>query len=556
MNNSQNNMTYYGHEPEQTRHLSEYIYILSKHKLLISAALLIAITLAVLHNSRLKPVYRATATMVIESEPRRSPLTGQVLDYESFYSGNLSFNTHAKLMTSRPVMERVIRDLKMAEIESYEELEISPWRALLSRVKENIRLLLGKKEKNPVPSEKRPKLRRVLARKISIQPVKDTRLLRISVEDQSPILAQKTANALAKTYIQFNIENRMKSSRNTLSWMTDQLYEMKKKLEDAEEEFLAFKQREKLFSITGKQQVTSQKIQDFNNTYVETRNRRLEVEARLAQLDKTLQPGANILYARSLIESSLVDSLYRQLLDAEVERSRLSKVFKVKHPKMIQLETKITKTEKKLQEEVKKEVDNLKAQRSLLLAREKVLQKTISDFENEALGTNRKELKYTILERNVATYQKLYDTLLSKVKESNILDTVDASGIRLAEEAALPGGPINPNKRRNLLYGVLLGLMIGMGLAFLWEYLDRSLRTEEDVQRYIGLPVLSVVPKTKAKNLKELNKKRKRVAQAGGQLFAAKRLGRPPGESEKDGGQEAQENSKEKSRTGEKLSTQ
>jgi uncharacterized protein involved in exopolysaccharide biosynthesis len=330
--------------------------------------------------------------------------------------------------------------------------------------------------------------------------------------------------------------------------MTDQLYEMKKKLEDAEEEFLAFKQREKLFSITGKQQVTSQKIQDFNNTYVETRNRRLEVEAKLAQLGKTLQPEGNILYARSLIQSSLVDSLYRQLLDVEVERSRLSKVFKAKHPKMIQLETKITKTEKKLQEEVNKEVDNLKAERSLLLAREKVLQKTISDFENEALGTNRKELKYTILERNVATYQKLYDTLLSKVKESNILDTVDASGIRLAEEAGLPGGPINPNKRRNLLYGALLGLMIGMGLALFWEYLDRSLRTEEDVQRYIGLPVLSVVPKTKAKNLKDLKKERKRVARTGGQLFAAKRLKRPPRES--DSGQGAQGNAKKRPRIG------
>jgi hypothetical protein len=98
------------------------------------------------------------------------------------------------------------------------------------------------------------------------------------------------------------------------------------------------------------------------------------------------------------------------------------------------------------------------------------------------------------------------------------------------------------------MLGALFGVMIGIGLALFREYLDRSLRTEEDIQRYLGLPVLSVVPKTKAKNLKELNKKRKRAAQTGVQLFAAKRLNRPPRES--DSGQEAQRNSKDKSRIG------
>ena len=86
-------------------------------------------------------------------------------------------------------------------------------------------------------------------------------------------------------------------------------------------------------------------------------------------------------------------------------------------------------------------MDNLKSERSVLLSREKVLQKTIADFENEALGTNRKELKYIILERNVQTNQKLYDTLLSKVKESNIVENIDVSNIRIVEEARVPGRP-------------------------------------------------------------------------------------------------------------------
>ena len=276
--------------------------------------------------------------------------------------------------------------------------------------------------------------------------------------------------------------------------MTGQLYELKKRLEDAEEDFLAYKQREHLFSITGKQKVITQKIEEFNDAYIKARNKRLELDAKLAQLRRGSQPRGDILHVRSLIDNPLIDNLYTQLLDSEVELTRLSKVFKSKHPKIIQIKSKIDKTRKKLDEELKKELENLKAERSVLFSREKVIQKTIADFENDALETNRRELKYSILQRNVNTNQKLYDTLLSKVKESNIVGNLDVSNIRIAEEATLSPAPVKPKKRLNLILSVLFGLMTGIGISFLWEYLDRSLRTEEDVRRYLGLPVLSMIP--------------------------------------------------------------
>jgi uncharacterized protein involved in exopolysaccharide biosynthesis len=189
-----------------------------------------------------------------------------------------------------------------------------------------------------------------------------------------------------------------------------------------------------------------------------------------------------------------MDNLYTQLIDSEVELTRLSKVFKPKHPKIIQIKSKVNKTRKKFNEELRKEKENLKAERSVLLAREKVLQKTIGDFENDALETNRKELKYSIFQRNVNTNQKLYDTLLSKIKESNIVGNLDVSNIRIAEEADIPLAPIKPKKKLNFILSVIFGLMTGIGLSFLWEYLDQSLRTDEDVRRYLDLPVLAVIP--------------------------------------------------------------
>ena len=479
-------------KPDISPHLAEYYYILSKHKWIIIGSLIIMVTLTLFFTFRMKPVYQATATLVIDKEQSQSPLTGERIDFESYVSQSLTFNTHFKLITSRQVLEEVIRRLKLDRKD--DGIEVSPLKMLIAQVKENIRLLLDQEEESLTPEAELTKTVEALQENLDIQEVRDTRLLKISVEDHDPSMAMETANSLANAYIEFNIGNRLKSSRNTLSWMSDQLYEMKKKLEDSEEAFLAYKQQENLFSVEGKQQSIAQKIADFNDAQLEARNKRLEVNAKLQQLKLSLASGAGHMDVRSLITNPRIDNLNTQLLDAEVEFSRLSKVYKSKHPKIIQITTKIEKTRKSLTQEVQKEMKSLEAEGAVLLAREKAMEKTIADFDQDALSTNRKELKYSILQRSVTTNQKLYDTLLSKVEESNVVKDADVSNIRIVEKASLPLSPIKPKKKLNFALSVIFGLMTGVGLAFLLEYMDRSLRTEEDVQRYMDLPVLSVVP--------------------------------------------------------------
>jgi len=485
-------------KPEKTIHLTEYYHMLLKHKWIIIGSLLIISSLTIFYTFRMQPVYQATSIMVVEKERTRSPVTGESLAYDTFINQGFSFRTHAKLMVSRPVLRRVIIKLKLDQPDKEKSLEVSLWREALSQFKKNIYLLLKPKTKNTLP-EIRPEIRMdrltaMLKTKIFIKPVKDTHLLNVSVEDHNPILARDITNALLQAYIEFNLANRLKSSQSTLNWMQDQLYETKKKLEDAEEEFLAYKERERLFSIEGRQAMIASKIENVNSSYIETRNRRTELDTRLKELQHTLTAGKDISHIRTLIDNPLIDNLYSQYLEAEMEHSRISKVYKFKHPRIIQINTRITNIHNKLEGEIRKEANNLSSQRSVLLEKEKILQKTLEDFENDAMETNRKELKYTILKRNVDTNQKLYNLLLTKVKESNITGDVDVSNIRVAEKAVTPTAPVRPNKKRNIMLGLILGLMAGISLSFFIEYIDRTLRTEEDVTRYLDLPVLSVIP--------------------------------------------------------------
>ncbi|MFC1840615.1 GumC family protein [Thermodesulfobacteriota bacterium] len=481
-------------ETEQSPHLSEYYYILSKHKWTIIAILIIIVTLAMINSFFTKPVYRATSTLIIEKDRNRSPITGESLDYESFLSQSVTINTQVKLITSRLVLKKVAQKLHLDRIQDQDEFHVSPARDILTQVKKNIRLLMGKKDINFSTEEKISNLADSLRGKINIELVRDTILLNINVEDHDPALARDIANAVAEMYIEFNISNRLKYSQNTLAWMTDQLYEVKKKLEDSEAEFLAYKQREKLFSVEGRQDVNRQKIEEFNNAYLDMRNKRMTLDAKLAELKKNLGSKQDIYQIRSLLDNSLINTLYSQMLDLEVELSSLSKVYRSKHPKVIQIITEIENTRNKLKQEIDKEHENLESERSVLLAREEVMQKTISDFENDALDINKKELKYTILNRNVVTNQNLYDAILSKVKEADITGNIDASNIRVTEEAVLPTTPIKPNKKRTFVLSIFLGLFLGAGIAFLWEYLDRSIRNEEDAARYLDLPVIAIVP--------------------------------------------------------------
>jgi len=499
-------VTMLNREPEQTVHLTEYYYILTKHKRVVIASLILLVTLTMLFTFQMKPVYRATAILIIDTEQSASPLTGERIDYESYASQSLTFNTHFKLITSYSLLQKVVKTLKLEQLDIKEGIEVSPWKELLTQFKKNIHLLFEREEKPLTPQEKLAELTEKLKAKIDIEEVRDTRLLKISVEDHDPVMARDIANTLADSYIIFNIDGRLKSSQNTMSWMTDQLYETKKKLEDAEEQFLAYKQQAKLFSVEGKQKVISQKIQEFNDAYLQARNKRLELDAKLKQLDE-LESKGDVFRVRFLIDNALIDNLYSQMLESEMEFSHLSNTYKSKHPKIIHVKSKIDKTRRKLNEELKKEMENLKAERSVLLSREKVMEKTIADFENEGLETNKKEFKYTILERNLGTNQKLYETLLSKIKESNITGNISVSNIRITEEAVIPQAPIKPNKKLNLILSIIFGLMTGVGIAFLWEYLDRSLRTEEDVRRYLDLPVLSIIPMAdESSKLKEISR--------------------------------------------------
>ncbi len=491
---------------DQPIDLVQYLHVALKYKWLVVFCVVATTSLALLHNSRLTPLYEAAATVLIENKAPRILLPNSAHQYQNYISELFAFNTHIQLISSREVLAEVARRLNLHKLDQAKEThrlrEPGQFERYVLQFKENTRRLLGEgpEQRTPVASapteeEQLAQMALVLKSKIRVERVEETFLLRIhAINVTDPAMARDLANAAAETYIEFNAKNRLESTRDTLEWLTDQLSEMKQKLESAEAEFLGYKQSVALVSVADRQKMIGQKISDFNDSYLQARNRRLEVEAKLEQLERMSKSREDLPMVRSLIGNDLIESLYAQLLESQVTLSQLKKTYKAKHPKMIQAEDRIRDLRLKLEHEIKKEKGNLEAERSLLASREDVLQKTIRDFEREAMATNEKELQSTILERNVENYQRIYNTLLGQIKEADLSENADTSTIRVVEAAIVPGGPVGPNKNRNLGMAVIMGVMVGLCLGFMAEYMDRTFRTEDQIEKFLGIPVLAVIP--------------------------------------------------------------
>ena len=476
-------------------HLSDYLYVIRKHKGVILASLFIVVALVTVYSFTMTPVYKATARMVIDKETKKSPLTGEQLDYESFASESLTFQTHFKLIKGRPVLSKVYEILNLKE-----KMREDSSRGILSKFAGNIRknvakltlIFRGQSADSAGEDEVIDPLE-ILAEKIDIEQVRDTRLLTVSVQDEDRAMAQAIANTLCKIYIEYNMDVRLETTQRILSWLGDQMGKMKEKVEESEARFLAYKEREKIFSITGKEKMQSQKIEEVNASYIDTRAKRMDIEARIAEMGRLLAGDEVVEFPPGFARNELLTSLYQEQVLLGIELKKNQKVYKNKHPKMVEITTKLEQIKNRFRLELQKVLLALRSEHTVLEARGKALQEALDQYERDALETNKKEAQYAILEREVNTNKELFSMMSAKFKESMISQGIESANIRLVEPASRPIHPFKPRKKLNIFLSIIFGLMTGVGLAFFLEYLDQTVKNPEDIERHFGLPVLAVV---------------------------------------------------------------
>jgi len=480
-----------GDEAPREVHLTEYWNVVVKRRRIIALAVGASLLAAAIFSFLSKPTWRATVVLNVERE------RGSVLDISSAGPMIEAYNpeflpTQTRLMKSREIAERVVARLNLVEND-----ELNPKRSGLARA------LPGplKPELQKEADAARVAMAEGLRKGIVTTPVRGTSLVELSYTAPSAKLASDVANALADAYIDWNLERRFRVVGQASQFLGSQIEQLRTEIDEKEKQLQSYGRQKDIISTDPALNVTLQKLESLNRDLSAAIGDRVTKEARFYELQNA--PAESV---ADLLSGGVVGQLRNEVLRLEREYSEKLSVYKPEWPAMQQLQAQISKTKQNydqvVQETVAKARENARTEYLTAKRREESLQDVLRGQKSEAMTLNANAVEYNNLRVEAATKRSLMDTLLKRQSETEVMSRLGGareSNIRVVDRALPPPSRYSPSYRKNGMLGLFLGLVGGLGLAFFLEYLDRSIRTAEQVEQILGLPSLGVIPAVGAK---------------------------------------------------------
>jgi capsular exopolysaccharide synthesis family protein len=475
---------------EEGPELREYAQILWKRRWLVGLFLSSVVAAVGLFTLLQTPVYTAEATLLIE------PTDPQVIDIkhvfgESFGYESSYYVTQTEMLRSRSLAAQVIDEHRLAETPAFFEGSSSPVATLagiaLTPVHLVERWLAPAREASE--GDKESWLVDYYLGGLGIEPVPDSRLVRLYYSSADPELAARITNAHARAYIAQGLELRARANDEARRFLEGRLDELRSRLERSEAALNAYRREKGIVSLDDKANVVVDRLADLNQRLTGAEAERIGAEADFRLVG---QRSADSLPA--VLESAVVGTLKENLARLEGERASLAIRFKSGYPRLAQLDAQIAESRRRLVQEVKTIAAGIESAYLGAKAREDQLRMQMDAQKAAALRLEDAAVEYAILENDAETARQLYGSVRQRIQETNVAAELRSSNVFVIDEASPPLEPSSPRTGRNLAFALLLGLMGGVGFAFLAEYLDNRLRGPQDVERHLGLASLGVVP--------------------------------------------------------------
>ncbi len=468
---------------EKEIHLRDYLKIIKKRRYTVYTFFTIVFIVVLIGTLSTTPIYQASTKVLIERvEPYNLTM---MYPYYSPYDPEF-YETQYQLIKSTSVAQKVV---KMLSLESTYESYFK-----------------GGKITPGSETSKADILADIVSNGIIVSPIKNSKIVSLSFMSTNPDFAVLVANSVARAYIEEIMEMRMSSSRYSIEWMTKKAEEEKVKLEKSEKALQDYMRANNIVTLQDKVALTPEKLSELNTQLVRAETRRKELESLYSAVTKLSGSMRDAEMIPAIVSDPTIQSLRNQILKSEQNTEELSKKFGKKHPAMIKAEEELKVLKQKRDQEIRRVIGSIKTEYELAKSNESSLQRMFSGTKAEALDLNEKFIQYGVLSRVVDTNRQLYDALIKKMKEQSVTEEVQTVNVWVVEKAEKPASPVKPRKSLNILLGIIIGLFGGIGLAFFIEYLDNTIKSPEDVETRLGLPVLGVVPllESKDENIEEI----------------------------------------------------
>lgn len=479
--------------PELFSHESaagEYFRILIKRKWVVIATFVTIFSVVAIASLKTTPVYEASGTVAINKPD-------STLNFQN--SGTLSLDyfdpteldTEVKILQSDLLALQVIRELNLDRTPEIAGQAPPPPSSSLDLAPDPLQS--DPERASSLIAQFRGNL------KVNLSP--NTRIIEVHYRSPDPQMAANVVNTLMQTYVENNFKARFESTMQASDWLSKQLVDLQMKVETSQEKLVRYQREHEILGADEKQNITMEKLDELNKELTTAESERMDKEA-LYRLVESGDPDAIASSAAAIEDegngsqtsTALLGTLRARQADLKIQAADLSTQFLPSYPKLNQLNSELKEIDSQIQGEMKKIVAKVRGQYTAALQREEMLGQALEKQKQEANKLNESAIEYSLLKRDVDTNRQLYEGLLEKLKEAGVSAGLKANNFRILDGARPPTAPVEPNIPRNLLFAAVLGLASGVGLAFLLEGIDNTVRTTEQAQMISGVASLGMIP--------------------------------------------------------------
>jgi succinoglycan biosynthesis transport protein ExoP len=460
-------------------HLYDYLLILRKHQWLIVSFLLAVVTIVTIATFRMQAVYVATARIEIDRE------NGSILPFQGMETYDFMMDlenyieTQSKILTSETLALRTIRSSGLGARPEYSSPN-GPSEALAIGSLEN---------------QKRPPELGAFLGSLGIKRVPNSRLLDVSFESTDPQFAARIVNEHIKNFQEQNIRSRYDETTRATAWLRNELDELKITVQESEDKRIAYERKNQIWTLDDKSNITTQRLADLNKELTEAQAERMRKEA-LFQFAK----AGDIADVPQLRDNIVLQTLTQKRQTATSDYNDALSQYGPNFPKVQRLQAQLKDMDQLIQKENVNTLNRIETDYREARQRENLLTEALDQQKVAANAMAEKMVEYNILKREAEASKALYDGLMTKLKEVGISAALQSSNIRVVDPAMIPTYPSRPAKARNIALAFLVGLVGGIGLALMREYLDNTVKTPDDIETLARLPSLAVVPQFGSSN--------------------------------------------------------
>ena len=500
-------------EDEAGIHLADVLAVLRKRWRLIAGFVAAAVVLAVLACLLTTPLYSATAVVHVEvQQPQVTTHIAQVVDLQS---GGLEFmQDQIEILQSRSLAARVIRDLRLDEdtvllegikpsffqrmqwklVGYYWTLQNLYARATGSdKVRSTVARDTAGSASNETSDEAIANVDPGLVSRylswLDIKVITNTRMLKVKFTSPSPELSWYVANAHADGYIRRSLREKFQLTAEARGFLENEIARVARELAQADDALNEFRRTHNVVSLDERENAIVERLTDLGRRLTGAQASRITSEAEY-RLIKSREFDS----LPAVIGSGLVSSLKSEVTRLEIRQSELGEFFLAGNPQVREVNAQVRQARSRLDREIGRIVSGIESTYLAAKGTEDALRAEFEQQQSAVLDLKEISGQYIKLDQTVITNRNLYNTLFTRVHETDVVKGVQISSASILDRANLPGGPSHPDVLFTVVFAIVFGLGLGVGMAFVMDHLDSSLRTPEDVRRTLHIPTLGVVP--------------------------------------------------------------